>query len=113
MPPPAHLLYLFRPGIPVHVCLISVRCPYLAGHVEAALTNKNNLDGSNNINHGRAGRNNSGDRPVAELCLEYATVETVRLLVRYLYTDELPAEGVSGEALGTLGGLAKELMLPR
>lgn len=47
------------------------------------------------------------------LCLEHASADTVALLVRYLYTDDIPTDGVSGEVLNSLAGLAQELMLPR
>lgn len=47
------------------------------------------------------------------LCLEHASAETVALLVRYLYTDDIPTGGVSGEVLNSLAGLARELLLPR
>lgn len=47
------------------------------------------------------------------LCLEHASAETIALLVRYLYTDDIPTGGVSGEVLNSLAGLARELLLPR
>lgn len=81
--------------------MVSARCPYLTGHIEAA-------------------RKSSplpsipGDAPKAVvLCLEHASEDTVALLVRYLYTDDIPTDGVSGEILNSLAGLAQELMLPR
>lgn len=99
-------------GVPVHMCIVSVRCPYLTGHIEAAL--KHSSSGDSRILVGAAQQANENDRlPTVALCLEHATADTVRLLVFYLYTDEIPSDGVSGEMLGTLGGLAKELLLPR
>lgn len=107
-------------GVPVHMCLISARCPYLAGHIEAAL--KNSGEGDLGFEAGGADADQkrkqqkmdtAGGLQTATLCLEHATATTLRLLVRYLYTDELPTERMSSETLGTLGGLAKELTLPR
>lgn len=102
------------------MCLISARCPYLAGHIEAALKSSGEGDVGSEAEGADAGQkrkqqeaDKEGGLQTATLCLEHATATTVKLLVRYLYTDELPAEGVSGETLGTLGGLAKELTLPR
>lgn len=85
--------------------VIAARCPYLVGHVEAAL---------------KAGQDDSSKIPqppsyrlqVAALCLEHATADSLDLLVRYLYTDEVPP-GVSGGDLDTLAGLARETLLSR
>lgn len=98
-------------GVPVHMCIISVRCPYLAGHVKAALKSASG-DGVGAQEWRENGSGSESQIPTAELCLEHATADTVSLLARYLYTDEL-ATDASGKALGTLGRLAKELFLPR
>lgn len=98
-------------GVSVHMCVVSARCPYLAGHVAAALKNDHDRpaaaheDGVDDV---------GGDGKLArvELWLEHATADTLSLLARYLYTDEVPADA-AGETLGTLGGLARELLLPR
>lgn len=98
------------------MCVISVRCPYLAGHVQAALKSGDEEgDGEDEGEGFTGGRGENKEEPTvarASVCLEHATPETLSLLVRYLYTDEVP-DGPSGEVLGTLGGLAKELLLPR
>lgn len=114
-PPPSHNVLpdtTTAAGVPVHMCLVSARCPYLAGHIEAAL--KNDSDGDARTGAGAARQaDENGRLPMATLCLEHATADTVRLLVRYLYTDEVLSDGVSGKTFGTLVGLAKELLLPR
>ena len=83
-------------GIPAHMSVISARCPYLTGHIEAAR------------------KSSTPDVPKAVvLCLEHASAETVPLLVRYLYTDAFFSKDISGGTLDALAGLAQELMLPR
>lgn len=81
--------------------MVSARCPYLTGHIEAA--RKSSPPPSAPADSPRA----------VLLCLEHASADTVALLVRYLYTDDIPKGGVSGETLDSLAELAQEIMLPR
>lgn len=92
-------------GVAVHVAIVSARCPYLAGHVEAAL--KDMKQGERN------GNDDGGEqRDTISVSLEHGSAETLALAVRFMYTDEVPL-GISGETLNALAGLAKELMIPR
>lgn len=93
------------------MAVISARCLYLVGHVDAALKaeaeDKGIGGGKRRVTRRR------GDQPrTVTLCLEHATAGTVPLLVRYLYTDEVPQD-MSGQTLDTLGRLAQEVLLPR
>lgn len=95
-----------RAGLPAHLSVVSARCPYLIGHIEAARKSSPSPSPST-PGYGSRSR-------AVELCLEHASADTVALLVRYLYTDDIPAGGgVSGEVLNSLAGLARELLLPR
>ncbi|CAM9542500.1 unnamed protein product [Pylaiella littoralis] len=110
-------------GVPAHTSVISARCPYLIGHIEAARKSSppspatgNGDDARNRDNDGDGGEDAKGGAGVSKtvaLCLEHASADTVRLLARYLYTDEVPAAEVAGETLDALAGLAQELLLPR
>lgn len=128
--------------------VISARCPYLLGHIEAArkhacssaatpsavaeeahegsdsgaLSRDNTSGRSSRSSSGISARDKNGASEAAVvLCLEHATADTVALLARYLYTDEIASPDgssdggviVSGEALDALAGLAQELLLPR
>lgn len=87
--------------------MLSVRCPYLLGHVEAALKPHEEQESGDDAR----GLRDELPRKV-QLCLEHASTDAIGLLVRYLYTDEVPL-GVSGGILDALASLAKEVMLPR
>lgn len=87
--------------------VISARCPYLAGYIEAAKRAEREEGQSDG-----ATLEESELPMVAELHLEHANADTIPLLARYLYTDEVQL-GVPGKTLGELGGLAQELFLPR
>lgn len=112
-----------KAGVPAHTSVISARCPYLIGHIEAARKSSppspatgNGDDARNRDNDGDGGEDAKGGAGVSKtvaLCLEHASADTVRLLARYLYTDEVPAADVAGETLDALAGLAQELLLPR
>lgn len=99
--------------------IISARCPYLTGYIEAARKpSAPSVAAGATITAADPGsvRNHDGDADVPKavvLCLEHASAETVSLLVRYLYTDALLSDDASGETLDALAGLAQELMLPR
>lgn len=91
--------------------VISARCPYLLGHIEAA---RKSSSASAAANTNENGADNDGDvSKRVVLCLEHASAETVPLLARYLYADELPSDATSGKTLEALARLANELLLPR
>lgn len=94
------------------MAVVSVRCPYLAGHVQAALKGGEDGVSRQRQDEGEGMGEGTSSLPAAEVCLEHATVETLSLLVRYLYTDELVGD-VSGKDLKGLIDLANEMRLPR
>ncbi|CBN75162.1 conserved unknown protein [Ectocarpus siliculosus] len=100
-----------EPGVPAHMSVISARCPYLMGHIEAA---RKSTSASAAADTNENGADNDGDASKrVVLCLEHASAETVPLLARYLYADELPSDATSGKTLEALARLANELLLPR
>ncbi|CAM9515190.1 unnamed protein product [Ectocarpus sp. 6 AP-2014] len=100
-----------EPGVPAHMSVISARCPYLMGHIEAA-RKSTSASAAADTNENGAGNDGDASKRVV-LCLEHASAETVPLLTRYLYADELPSDATSGKTLEALARLANELLLPR
>ncbi|CAM9444842.1 unnamed protein product, partial [Hapterophycus canaliculatus] len=112
-----------EPGVPAHMSVISARCPYLMGHIEAARKHASSRAATRAATSPAAVDEENAAETAVVLCLEHATTDTVALLARYLYTDEIPSSDgggggggggvVSGETLDALAGLAQELLLPR
>lgn len=104
-------------GVPAHMSVISARCPYLVGHIEAARksSSASTAAATKEIREEDANGDGGSDAVSKKvvLCLEHASAETVALLVRYLYADELPSDATSGKTLEALARLANELLLPR
>lgn len=110
-----------KAGVPAHMSVISVRCPYLIGYIEAArkssspspATGQGDVRTYANGSDDDESAGGAGVSKTVVLCLEHANVDTVGLLMRYIYTDEIPVADVPGETLDAVAGLAQELLLPR